>query len=345
MSETRLSTEAHDKPGLYEIRLKGHLDDRWAAWFGGLTITLEENGETRLTGPVVDQAALHGLLKKVRNLGLPLLSVIRLNPGQANMAEINPSIETYQYRSKKGEKTMTTQEKMNSINKTARMAGFLYLILAICGGFAEFFVRQGLIVPGDAVTTVNNIMASELLFRLGFVSELVGQTVFILLGLALYKVLKPVDKNQAVLMVIFVLVAVTITCINMLNQFAALLLLSGADYLTVFEADQLPALVLLFLNLHKAGYLIAQIFFGLWLLPLGYLVYKSGFFPRILGVLLMIACFGYLIDVFTFSLLPDVEVVISEFTFVGELLLLLWLLIKGVNVEQWEKRALESARI
>ena len=240
---------------------------------------------------------------------------------------------------------MTTAVNVKSIQKSARSAGFLYLILAICGGFAEFFVRQSLIVPGDAAATVSNITASESLFRLGFVSELVGQTVFVLLGLILYRLLKPVNKNQAVLMVALVLVAVTITCLNMLNQFAALLLLNGGEYLAVFQVEQLHALVLFFLNLHKVGYLIAQVFFGLWLLPLGYLVYKSGFLPRIVGALLVVACFGYLVDVLTFSLFPGFDLVVSEFTFVGELLLLLWLLIKGVNVDAWEKRSLESARV
>jgi hypothetical protein len=238
---------------------------------------------------------------------------------------------------------MATNVNVNSIQRSARFAGFLYLILAICGGFAEFAVRQGMIVPGDAAATVGNILASESVFRLGVVSELIGQAVFILLVLTLYRLLKPVNQNQAVLMVMLVIVAVAITCINMLNQFAALLLLGGADYLAVFSAAQVQALVMYFLNMHEAGYLIAQVFFGLWLLPLGYLIYKSGFMPKIVGVLLMVACFGYLIDVFTFFLIPSFEVVVSEYTFVGELVLLLWLLIKGVNVEQWERRALESA--
>jgi hypothetical protein len=238
---------------------------------------------------------------------------------------------------------MNTNVNVNSIQRTARIAGFLYLILAICGGFAEFAIRQGMIVPGDAAATVQNIMASVATFRLGVASELIGQTVFIFLVLALYKLLKPVNQNQAVLMVILVIVAVTITCINMLNQFAVLPLLSGADYLAVFDASQLQALALYFLNLHKAGYMIAQIFFGLWLLPLGYLVYKSGFMPKIVGILLIVACFGYLFDVFTFFLVPNFELVISEYTFVGELLMLLWLLIKGVNVEKWQKLVLQAA--
>lgn len=227
---------------------------------------------------------------------------------------------------------------INSINKTARYAGVLYLILAVCGGFAEFFVRQRLTVPGDAAATTANILAAEGLFRLGFVAELAGQVVFVLLVLALYHILQPVNRNQAVIMVSFVIVAVTITCLNMLNQFAALMVLTGGDYLAVFSAAQLQALSLLFLNLHHAGYLIAQVFFGLWLLPLGFLIVKSSFLPRFVGVLLVIAGLGYVADVLIFALLPGVDVVLSEFTFVGEVVLLFWLLVKGVNVAQWQSR-------
>ena len=243
--------------------------------------------------------------------------------------------------SKKGEKTMTTKEKMNP-NKTARVAGFLYLILFPLGIFGAFYVPSILIVPGDAVTTANNIMASESLFRLSIVSALIVQIVNMLLVLVLYKLLKPVNKNHALLMVIFFLVGVPIAMLNELNRFAALLLLSGADYLTVFTADQLQALVPLFLDLHEQGINIAGIFWGLWLFPMGYLVYKSGFLPRIFGILLMIGCFGYLIDSFAIFLSPSFKG-IAMFTFWGEVLFPLWLLVKGVNVEQWEKRALESA--
>jgi len=144
-------------------------------------------------------------------------------------------------------------------------------------------------------------------------------------------------------MVIFILLGVPIAMLNELNHFVVLLL-SGADYLTVFTADQLQALVPLLLDLHEHGIMIAHIFWGLWLLPMGYLIFKSGYIPRILGVLLIIGGFGYLIDFVTFLLFPDFDVTIAEFTFIGELLLPLWLLIKGVDVEQWEKRALESAR-
>jgi len=238
---------------------------------------------------------------------------------------------------------MTNRTAETSPLVVARGAGVLYLLLIIFGVYSFLVVQSSLIVPGDAAATANNIMASESLFRSGIVSWLISQTVFILLVLVLYKLLKIVNKNAALLMVIFALVSVPIAFINELNQFAAVLLLSGADYLTVFEADQLHAQVMFFLDLHTAGFSIASVFWGLWLLPLGYLVYKSGFLPRILGILLIIGFLGFLIDFFIFFLFPNFDVTVGDFTGIGEILIALWLLIKGVNVEQWEKRALESA--
>ena len=195
------------------------------------------------------------------------------------------------------------------------------------------YVPSQMVVPGDATTTASNIIASEGLFRAAIVSHLIGQTIFIFLPLVLYKLLKPVNKAHALLMVVLVLVSVPIAFINELNNFAVLTLLSDADYLKPFEVDQLYAQVMFFLDLHQHGVLIAQIFWGLWLFPLGYLVFKSGFLPKILGVLLMIACCGYVIDFLTTVLLPDFDMTISQFTFVGELLFPLWLLFKGVNVD------------
>ena len=237
---------------------------------------------------------------------------------------------------------MVAKKKMNSINKTARVAGLLGLLVIVLGIFAQI-VRSNLIAPGDTATTANNIMDSEMLFRVGFLIDLIHYLCLLLLPLALYMLLKAVNKKIAVLMVVLVLVGVPIAMFNMLNQIAALLILSNADYLIVFPPEQLHAQVMLFLNLHEYGVFIAQIFWGLWLFPLGYLVFKSGYIPKILGILLIIAGFGYLIDVVIFFLFPTFDVTISQFTFIGELLLALWLLIKGVNVEEWEKIALESA--
>jgi len=226
--------------------------------------------------------------------------------------------------------------------KTARIAGFLYLLMFPLGIFGILYVPSNLIVPGDVAATAGKIMANELLFRLSIVSALVIQVVQIFLVLYLYKLLKPASKTSAMLMVILILVAVPIAMLNELNQIAVLLLLSGADYLTVFTVSQLQSLMSMFLTLHEYGINIAQIFWGLWLFPMGYCVFKSGYLPKILGVLLMIGCFGYLLDSFMSFLVPDFGVTFSEFTSIGELLLPLWLVIKGVNVKKWNERALGS---
>jgi len=227
-------------------------------------------------------------------------------------------------------------------NRTARIAGLLYLTMVPLGFFG-MFGHSNLIVPGDAATTVSNIKASELLFRFSIMSALVVQIVNILLVLVLYKLLRPVNRTHALLMVVFFLVSVPITMLNEVNQFAALKLLSDANYLAVFETDQLYAQVLLFLDLHEHGIHISGMFWGLWLFPMGYLVFKSDFLPKILGVLLIIGGVGYLADSIRFFFFPSFGS-IAIYTFWGELLLPLWLLIKGVNVEKWNKRALEPAR-
>ena len=226
---------------------------------------------------------------------------------------------------------------MNSTKQTARIAGFLYLMVIGFGVFALMVVRPSLIVPGDAATTASMITASESLFRIGVVSELIMYTCFLLLPLPLYVLLKPAGKNLALLMVLFVLVSVPIGMLNTLNNFAALSLLSGADYLTVFTAEQLQAQVMHFLNLYDLGYLIGQIFFGLWLIPLGYLAFKSGYFPKILGVLVILGGFAQLADTFTSFLFPSYEgiiiTVLGVFGF-SEILFCLWLLGFGVKIQR-----------
>ena len=198
---------------------------------------------------------------------------------------------------------MTLREKPNSIQKTARTAGFLYVLLIPLGVFGMLYVPNTLFVPGDITATVSNILANQTLYSLSIVTALLTQVVQIFAVLYLYKVLKPVSKNYAVLMVVFILLAVPIAMLNENNQFAVLLLLNGAeffgvDFLAFFTADQIEALVSLFLGLRQTGLYIAQIFWGLWLFPMGYLVFKSGFLPKIIGALLIVAGFGYLIDSF-----------------------------------------------
>ena len=175
---------------------------------------------------------------------------------------------------------MTTKETFNP-NKTARVAGYLYLMLFPLGIFGIIYVPSSLIVLGDAATTASNIMANELLYRLSIVTALTLQIVYIFLALALYKLLNPVDKNNAVLMFILVLVAAPIAMLNELNHVAVLLVLSGSDLLTTFSLDQVQASVPLFLNLHEHGVFIAQIFWGLWLFPMGYLIFKSNFLQKL----------------------------------------------------------------
>jgi len=195
----------------------------------------------------------------------------------------------------------------------------------------ELFIRPAIIVPEDAATTVNNIMASESLFRLSLVSDLIRQMSLMLLPLVLYKLLKPVNKNIASLMVIFALVGVPISMLNELNHFAVLLLSSGAGYLTAFKADQLNTLVMFFLDLRKFGTFIPQ-FFSLWVFLLGYLVFKSGFLPRILGILLMLGSLCYTVQAVFFFLFPNFDLMIfGLFAFIGELIFYLWLLTMGVK--------------
>lgn len=226
---------------------------------------------------------------------------------------------------------------MHSTERTARVAGLLYLLTAITGAFSIMYIPSAFIVPGDATATASKIVASELLYRIGVVSDLVAQIIFVLLVLALYQLLKVVDKRYALLMVALALVSVPMSFLNMLNQIAPLILLSGADFLSVFDKSQLDALAMMFLRLRSHGIVTIEAFWGLWLFPFGLLVIKSGFFPRILGVLLMLACFAYLTSSLTSLLLPRSGHFVSQLMLVpaavGELSIILWLLIKGAKVQ------------
>jgi len=223
----------------------------------------------------------------------------------------------------------------------ARVAGALYLVANLFAPFTLLYLPSRFIVRGDAAATANSIMASESLFRVGIVGNLFTFIANILLALALYQLLKVVNRNMASLMVILFLVGVPIAMLNELSQLAVLQLLSGADYLKAFAPDQLQAIVYLSLGVHDQGLLIAHVFFGLWLLPMGYLVFRSGFIHRIVGVLLVIAGVGYVVQSFAAFLGYNVNIIL--FTGLGELVFLFWLLIKGVDVDQWKQRALESA--
>lgn len=235
----------------------------------------------------------------------------------------------------------------NAIQRTARLTGVLILIIAVFAPFGMIFVPSTLVVPGDAATTAQNIMASVGLFRLGIASEAVVFLLEIVVTVLLYVLLKPVNKTLALVAAFSRLAMAVIQGINLLTNFFVLLLLSGAGYLTVFAPDQLQALGLLFLNAHADVVLIWGLFFSLHLFMLGYLIYKSGYIPRILGVLYIIASLCYLIQSFGNILLPEYHGIFASVGFLSvvEIALPVWLIIKGVNVEQWEKRELEAASI
>ena len=225
---------------------------------------------------------------------------------------------------------------MNSITATARRAGALYFLFLIVGlvdmyGFARF------LVPGDATATARNIMAAELTYRIGILTDLVTLLLFIFLVVSLYHLLKDVDRWHAMLMVLLVSAGVTIGLANLLNKLAPLIFLSGADYLSVFTKPQLDALALCFLSLNSNGNTVDTVFWGLWLFPFGILVIKSCFFPRILGILLMVAGFGLLTSSATSIVLPEYEHVVSQAMMplgLGEFPIIFWLLIKGAKVAQ-----------
>ena len=227
-------------------------------------------------------------------------------------------------------------EKMNSLKMTARIAGALILVITVLAPFGMLYVPSTLIAPGDAATTASNIMASEGLFRAGIASDAVVFLIELVLTVMLYVLLKPVSKTLSLVAAFARLAMAVIQGINLLNYFLVLLLLDGAGYLTVFAPDQLHALVLLFLNAHEYVALIWGLFFGLHLFVLGYLVYKSGYIPRILGVLLIIASLCYLIQGFGNILLPKYEEIFASVGYLSiiEIAFPLWLLIKGVNVQR-----------
>ena len=224
---------------------------------------------------------------------------------------------------------------MNTNKKTARIAGLIYLIYIVVSIFANVLGRSKLIILGDAATTARNIIASAMQFRIGFVLDLVSAVLFLLTAWALYVLLKPVNKNLALLFLLLNLGGVAVHCFSDLFLIASQLILSGADYLKAFQADQLQALAMLSLNIYKNGFSgIAQIFFSAWLFPLGYLVYKSGTLPRFLGIIVMVECFAWLMFPVQFFFFPHNVVlpyVSSVAGFIGEFSLMLWLLIMGAK--------------
>ncbi len=224
--------------------------------------------------------------------------------------------------------------ELTTKRKAARTAGILYLIYFVLHIFADVFGRSKIIVLGDAATTAQNIMASGWQFRIGIVGDLLAALFFLLAAWALYRFLKPVNKNLALLFLLLNLGGVAIQSFSDLFLISSQLVLNNADYLNVFQADQLEALAMLFLYLYKYGFMIAQIFYGAWLFPLGYLVFKSGYLPKIIGIVLMVHCITWLItslQFFLFEGFTAITYISYPLGFIGEFGLTLWLLIVGAK--------------
>lgn len=217
-------------------------------------------------------------------------------------------------------------KKMENISQhqTVTILRFLYPIWAIMGAFSIMYVPSALIVPGNAATTASNIISNEFLFRAGIAGSLITQLIFIFAALFLYKLFEQVNKNQSLLMVILALISVPIAMLNTLNSVAALLSLKNAEQM------------MFFLDLNAQGIIIASIFWGLWLFPLGYLIYKSGYFPKIIGISVIIGGIGYTLGSFMKLLMPNLGLFLSllEIMTFGEIIFLVWLLIKGAKFPQ-----------
>ena len=223
---------------------------------------------------------------------------------------------------------------MDSRSKTARLAGLLYVLISIPGIYALIYVPSHIIVHGDPAATAHNILASETLFRSGIVADLVSQALFIIVAVVLYRLLESVDKLLAGLMVIFLVVQIPMVYLAEVNHLEILTILDGSGPMAAFSEAQRIAQVRVALDSYDNGLQVTEIFMGLWLYPFGILVYRSGFLPRILGVLLCIAGTAYFVESVAWSLLPEYGPFVSKFA--GklralELITPLWMLIMGAK--------------
>lgn len=237
---------------------------------------------------------------------------------------------------------------MNTPGPLARIAGLLYLIVAVGGAFG-IWVRTRIVEPGDAAATADNLRASAALFRAGLLSDLVAGTCFLLTVIALYALFRHVHGPAAVAMLTIAAVGVAISSLNVHNAYTALDIAASGDYARTFGAAGAEHLAMLYVDAGGNAGTIAYVFYGLWLAPLGYLVIRSGYFPRTLGLALIVGCIGYLTGVFTDVLVPTVgEGIGLLFGLVGalpELAFLAWLLAKGVQVPATEHTERSEARV
>jgi hypothetical protein len=223
---------------------------------------------------------------------------------------------------------------MDALDRQARTAGWLYLLLVIPGPFVLIYLPSKLIVRGDAGTTAANLRAHETLFRFGMAADVAGSIFFLLLAFALYRLLSRVDRTQTAFMVALVMVSSAIACVNVLPDAAALALARGGESLIVLSQTQCQALAMLSLRLHSIGDTVNEVFWGLWLVPFGMLVYRSGFLPRFLGAWLVVNGATYVALCGIGLMRPDLSgkaFLYAQPLLFGELAIMLWLIIKGAK--------------
>jgi len=221
----------------------------------------------------------------------------------------------------------------------ARIAGVFYLLTTLMRMFVEIFVRNRLVVSDDAAATATNILAHEPLWRWGFAADIIAFASYVALTALFYELFKPVNRSVSLVAAFFSLVACAVQAVSSLFHLAPLVLLGGTPYLRVFNVEQLQALALMFLRLRAQCYhTIGLVFFGLYCLLIGYLIFRSTFLPRIIGVLMMLAGLSYLMFLSP-PLARYLQPYILFFPGVGQISLTLWLLVKGMNEQRWKEQA------
>lgn len=227
----------------------------------------------------------------------------------------------------------------------ARIAGVFYLLTIAMGVFAELFVRGTLVVRDDAAATATNILAHESLYRSALVADLIMLVCYVAVTLLFYYLFKPVSRSLSLLAAFFSLIGIALLTVNCLSHIAPLIFLENANYLSAFEPIQMQALALMSLRLHARGYTISGVFFGMYMLLLGYLIFRSNFLPRIVGALVAIGGLGNLIDSFVTLLSPGLSSRLPDLAMFGgiaELALTVWLLVMGVNAVKLKEKTRQN---
>lgn len=228
---------------------------------------------------------------------------------------------------------------MQNLKKTGRITGALYLVVIICAGFSQGVVRESVYVAGDAAMTAQNILNAETLFRWGLITDLIAFCTDVAISVLLYMMLKDVNKTVAFIMAAFRLIAhPAVATLNLLNHYAALKVLEGPGFAARFSNDQLVELSQFFMEAHHMGYILAGVLFAAHCLLLGYLLMRSAVFPKILGVLMIVASLGYFTESFGFILYPDYKIILGWIVglsaVLGEVTFTIWLLVKGTRTSQ-----------